>query len=228
MKLFYFIVSVLIFGLFACSNSPSRTMAEDQPVTTAQNIQAQEEQGTVKKFLMNSRGELDGLLLEGGIQVNFQPVIATRIKKVIAVNDVVLVKGYYENDRVFRAEDIKNVRTSRRVSEQLSVPPAPLQEDFPNYLPPEGTHSKISKTPMPSHHGLKKISAQGTVETRLYGKFGELNGVILSDGTIIHFKPDILNTMDLNAEIGDHLKASGYGIQNDFGRSIDAIEVIRQ
>lgn len=83
-------------------------------------------------------------------------------------------------------------------------------------------------TPAPNHRGLDQISAEGTVQTRLYGKFGELTGVVLSDGTIVHFRPEIMNTMDLNVEIGDTLKTSGYGTQNNYGRAIDATEVIRQ
>lgn len=203
-------------------------MAEEKPLTSTKYNDAQEEQGAIQRFLMSSRGEVTGLILEGGTQVSLTPAIVTRLKKVVAVGDVVLVKGFYENDRVFKAEDITNVRTNRRVSAQLSPPPGPAQDDLPNSLPPEGTHSKISKTPGPKFRGLDKISAEGTVQTRLYGKFGELNGVVLSDGTIVNFRPEVINTMELNAEIGDKLKASGYGTQNNYGRAIDATEVIRE
>lgn len=211
-----------------CSSSETTPMMKDRSLATSKYNDAQEEQGTVQRFLINARGELEGMILEGGTQVSFTPVMAARVKKLIAVNDVVLVKGFYENDRVFTAEDITNMKTARRISAQLSPPPVPLQDDLPNYLAPEGTRSRITKTPVSKHQGLNKFSAEGTIQTRLYGKFGELTGVVLSDGTIVHFKPEIINTIDLNADIGDKLKASGYGTQNNFGRSIDATEVIRE
>lgn len=222
---FAILTSALLFG---CSSSEVKPMTEDQNLTSTKYNDAQEEQGAVQRFLINARGEVTGLILEGGTQVSVTPVMAARIKKIVSVNDVVLVKGFYENDRVFKAEDITNVHTARRVSEQLSAPPGPAQDDLPNYLPPEGTHSRISKTPGPKFRGLDKLSAEGTVQTRLYGKFGELNGVVLSDGTIVNFRPEVINTMDLNAEIGDKLKASGYGTQNNYGRAIDATEIIRE
>lgn len=227
-KLFVGLLTASLVGFSGCSGADVKPMAEDRPLTSTKYNDAQEEQGVVQKFLINARGELGGMILEGGTQVSFSPIMAARMKKLIAVNDVVLIKGYFENDRVFKAEDIKNVNTSRRVSEQLSPPPGPVQDDLPNYLPPEGTHSRITKTPGPNYRKLKRISAEGTVQSRLYGKFGELNGVILSDGTIVHFKPEVINTMDLNADIGDKLKASGYGTQNNYGRALDATEVIRE
>lgn len=211
-----------------CSSSEVRSLPEEKTLALTRYNDAQEEQGSVQRFLINARGEVTGLILEGATQVSLTPVMAQRIKKIISVNDVVLVKGFYENDRVFKAEEITNVNTTRRVSEQLSPPPGPIQDDLPNYLPPEGTSSSITKTSGPKFRGLNKISAEGTVQTRLYGKFGELTGVVLSDGTIVNFKPDIINTIELNAEIGDKLKASGYGTQNSYGRAIDATEVIRE
>jgi len=227
-KIFIGLAMITAAALSGCSSNETKSMAEDRPLVATRYNDSQEEQGTVQRFLINARGGLDGMILDGGIQVSFTPVMAARVKKLIAVNDIVLVKGFYENDRVFSAEEITNVNTNRRVSEQLSPPPGPVQDDLPNYLPPEGTRSRITKTPGPKHRGLNKFSAEGTVQTRLYGKFGELTGVVLSDGTIVHFKPEIINTMDLNADIGDKLKASGYGTQNNFGRSIDATEVIRE
>jgi len=215
-------------ALFGCSSSETKPSMEEKRVTSTKYNEAQEEQGSVQRFLINARGEVTGMILEGGTQVSITPVMAARIKKLVSVNDVVLVKGFYENDRVFKAEDITNVRTARRVSEQLSPPPGPVQDDLPNYLPPEGTHSNITKTPGPKFRGLDKISAEGTVQTRLYGKFGELNGVVLSDGTIVNFRPEVINTMELNAEIGDKLKAQGYGTQTNYGRAIDSTEVIRE
>ena len=223
------IVPLIFLSLTSCTSAETRNESyADRAVASTRYNDAQEEQGAVQKFLLTSRGDVEGLLLEGGIQVSVAPQLSAQVKKVIALNDVVKVNGYYENDRVFKAERITNLANSKSVTEQLSPPPGPTQDDLSNWLPPEGTRSRISRTAGPSHKGLKQLTAEGRVENRLYGKLGELNGVILSDGTIVHFRPDIINTIDLNAEIGDELKASGYGTQNSSGRVLDASEVIRK
>ena len=223
------IVPLIVLSLTSCMSAETRNESyADRAAASSRYNDAQEEQGAVQKFLLTSRGDIEGLLLEGGIQVSVTPQLSAQVKKAIALNDVVKVSGYYENDRVFKAERITNLANSKSVAEQLSPPPGPAQDDLSNFRPPEGTRSRILRTAGPSHKGLKKLTAEGRVENRLYGKLGELNGVILSDGTIVHFRPDIINTIDLNAEIGDELKASGYGTQNSSGRVLDASEVIRK
>jgi hypothetical protein len=222
------LLAAALSGLAACSSHEARQPVSDAPVASTKFNDAQEEQGTIERFLLTSRGDIDGMILTGGIQVSTPPHLSAQVRKTMAVNDTVLVKGFYQNDRVFKAEKITNVRTSKSVAEMLSPPPKPEQEELSNYLPPEGTRSAITKTPGPNHKGLKSLSAEGTVQNRIYGQMGELNGVVLSDGSIVHFKPDVINTMDINAQVGDRMKASGYGTENSLGRSIDATEVIRE
>ncbi len=220
------IAPLVLISLTSCTSSETRMAPiQDQALHSTRYNDAQEEQGAVQKFLLSSRGDIDGLILIGGIQVSFPSEMSAQVRRVVSLNSVVNVKGYYENDRVFKAERITNLDTSKSVTEMVSPPPGPVQDELSNMLPPEGTRSRITRTAGPSHKGLKKLSAQGRVENRLYGNLGELTGVILSDGTIVKFRPDVINTLDLNTQIGDELKASGYGVQNANGRVIDATEV---
>lgn len=71
----------------SCRSSNTKIMNEDRTIASTKYNDAQEEQGIVQRFLMNSRGELDGMILAGGTQVHFEPVIAARVKKLVSVND---------------------------------------------------------------------------------------------------------------------------------------------
>jgi hypothetical protein len=53
----------------------------------------QETRGTVSQFLLNSHGELDGLILSNGRQVHFPPHLSRQIAKHISVGDKVRVRG---------------------------------------------------------------------------------------------------------------------------------------
>src|SRR6266852_9938369 len=50
-------------------------------------------QGTVRQYLMNPEGEVDGLLLNDGTQVHFPPHMAIELVSAIKLNDPVNVQG---------------------------------------------------------------------------------------------------------------------------------------
>ena len=77
--------------------------------------------GTVRQYLMNPDGEVDGLLLVDGSQVNFPPHMSTDLTSAIKPKDTVSVQGQHENAYVFRAFAIANTGTGKSVSE--SFPP---------------------------------------------------------------------------------------------------------
>ena len=55
-----------------------------------------------------------------------------------------------------------------------------------------------------------------------FGGKGEVNGVILSDGTIIRFKREALYQFGGLFQIGQRIAATGYGSENQFGRALEA------
>jgi hypothetical protein len=61
--------------------------------------------------------------------------------------------------------------------------------------------------------GLKGMSAQGEVRHLRVGGKGDINGVILADGTIIRFKREALYRFGA---------ATGYGSETQFGRALEA------
>ena len=81
---------------------------------------------------------------------------------------------------------------------------------------------------MPPH--LKRLSmndmqASGAIHTLLYAPQGEVRGFILADGTQIHVRPDVGDGLARTLRVGDTVQAEGYGIENQYGRSLKATAI---
>ena len=154
-----------------------------------------ETKGTVERLLMNSQGDVDGFLLNDGTQVSVPPPMAAQLTSVIAPKDKVDVKGFRTNSRVFEAQSVFNRTTEK------SVALTPLNES------------------------RQQLSAQGKIRTQLYGARGEVNGVILADGTIVRFGPGFLEKSDVKLDVGQSLRASGLGTKNNIGMALEASQM---
>ena len=72
------------------------------------------------------------------------------------------------------------------------------------------------------------MSTAGTVASELNGRKGEVNGVILSDDTIVHFGPRLIEDSKVKLTKGSKIKVTGFGTKNEYGQSIEATEVANQ
>ncbi len=120
-----------------------------------------------------------------------------------------------ENAKVVRADTITNLKTNTSVKD---VPPE-RGDDVPPPPPP--------KPPMAGgpHRSLKEMTVTGSVTEELYGRRGEVNGVVLGDQTIVHFGPRLLDETKVKFAKGSKIKVTGFGSTNEFGQSIEATDV---
>lgn len=164
-------------------------------------------EGTVRQYLMNPHGEVDGLLLNDGTQINFPPHMEEELVGVVQPDDRVSIQGDRERDSVVKADRITNSRTGRSVAEH-----APFQED--RRIP---LHLK-----RPSMHAMQ---ASGSIAALLYAPRGEVHGFILADGTQIHVRPDVGDSMARALSVGETVQAEGYGSDNQYGRSVETTAI---
>ena len=173
----------------------------------AQSENTLELKGTVQRFLMNPQGNVDGFMLDDGTQVKFPPHMSSQLTAVISPKDSVDVKGFRENAKVFKAETVTNTKTSKFVVE------APPIVGLDNKKPRKGPKHGPRK-----FEGLQQLSAFGKIQAQLFGRHGEVNGIILSDGTIVHFDPRMLDDesdmSNVKTDVGQSLQASGLGTKN--------------
>jgi len=156
------------------------------------------------RFLINPDGVVDGFLLINGMQVKFPPHMASQLTSIIAPTDKVSLIGFQENKMLFEAETVVNQKTFRTLAVIDPIPPDPPPID---------------------HKGLHKLSSHGTVQIQLLGRRGEINGVVLKNGSIVMFGPHLPAELKVQTGIGQHIEASGYGTENSYGQSIDATEM---
>jgi hypothetical protein len=161
-------------------------------------------QGTAVRVLINPFGEVDGLLLDTGTIVTFPAHMGDELASIVKPGSAVAVKGYPEAPSQIKGYVITNTATNQSVVTQ----PKP--------------RSGVRMPKFFRRMGLKGINAQGEVRhVRLGGK-GEVNGVILEDGTIVRFKREALYQFSGLFQIGQRIAVTGYGSENQFGRALEA------
>ena len=162
-------------------------------------------QGKVSRLLVNPFGEVDGLLLDTGTLITFPKHMGEQLAAVVKPGDMVEVKGYPEAENQIKAYVITNADSDQ----PLMVQPKP----------PKGIME------MPKHLrsiGLQAMKAQGEIQHLYHGKHGEINGLILADGTIVRFSREASFQFAPMFKIGQSISASGYGTKNQYGQAFEA------
>ena len=69
---------------------------------------------------------------------------------------------------------------------------------------------------------MYKRQVEGTAQHWLVGHRGEINGVIVSNGTIVKFPPTVGNQLVNTANVGDKIQAQGFGTRDRYGQILQA------
>lgn len=155
--------------------------------------------GEVARYLTTPYGDPNGLRLADGTLVLFAPHLGVRLAAAIAPGDRVRVIGQSSADGAMRAVSLVNLSTGATL------------DDAPAGPPPAGTKPRAS---------LQRLELAGTIDLVLRGPRGEANGVILSDGGVIYFRPDLVRAAPAR---GQPFAAIGIGTRGAAGVTIEAI-----
>jgi hypothetical protein len=156
-------------------------------------------QGKVAQYSLTPRGEVGGLILDDGTEVHLPPHLGAQLVFAIKLGDQVTVRGL----KARAVPMIDAVSVTNDASRQSIVDNGP---------------------PGPRGSG-QILQASGHVKAQLHGRRGELNGVLLEDGTIIHLPPDEADRLAAQLVIGQPLYASGDGIASPLGKVIAAQQI---
>jgi hypothetical protein len=176
------------------------------PRSPAISFQATIEQGSVAQYLMNPDGFVDGLLLSNNTIIRFPPHLGQVLTQTVSPQDLVRVEGSFESPGILHASSIIDLQSQRSV---VDTPPSS------RYPPPPG----------PGGVARQPLSANGTIRVLTHGKRGEVNGVVLSDGTVIHFPAPAGIQFSALLREGNPLAATGTGTSNQYGRSLEATAI---
>ncbi len=185
-----------------------RAMAVD-PAHDGQTQTVAAAEGTVERFILDPRGEVEGLLLSDGTYMYITSRAAEQVVRLFKPGDNVQVYGRLRRDeRQVQPDVLKNLTSS----ETFTVP---LRLD----LPMQKQEFQLSVTEM---------SATGTIRLFFYHPLQRvIQGMLLSDNTQIRLPPDASQELRTSLHIGEAVTVKGNGTSNQFGRAIEAVAIGR-
>jgi hypothetical protein len=169
--------------------------------------------GTVTRFTLTPRGDLDGLILGDGTQVHVPPHLSAELAAAVKPGDAVSVSGSRSpTGALFIAASVTDNASNQTVVDR--GPPAPGLMPPP---PPPGV-------PVP---GAQNTMVQGRVQRLLRGPAGDVDGALLDDGTVLRMPPHVAYQFATLLAPGQIVAAQGWGLNTAYGRVIDVQSVGR-
>ncbi len=160
--------------------------------------------GKVTQYDLTPRGDVDGLILADGTEVHFPPHLGLQVVAAVRPGDAVTIHGLKARALpLVQAMSITADASGKTVVD--SGPPL----GGPGHPPPPGA-------------GGTALQAQGPVRMQLHGPRGELNGVLLEDGTAVHLPPPEATRLLADLKPGQVVVVRGEGVDDGLGRSIAA------
>jgi hypothetical protein len=159
-------------------------------------------QGKVAQYSLTPRGDVDGLILEDGTEIHLPPRLGAQLVFAVKPGDRITVHGLKARAiAMVEAISVTNDATGATVSDGgPGGPPGPRDS---------GTD----------------LSAQGHIKTQLHGPRGELNGVLLEDGTIVRLPPEEADRLATELAPGQPLYVEGDGVAGLLGKVIAAQQI---
>ena len=161
--------------------------------------------GRLRQWLPNSNGEVDGLLLVDGTQVAFPPHLSAMLLQMMKPGDAVQITGW----RTPGAPVVRAVSLSANGHSLVDQPP-----------------KAGAAPPAPREPGaLTAMSSSGRVSRLLYTGHGDVNGVLLDNGSIVRFPPHVGAEITATLQPDSPVHAKGWGSRGPLGSVLEATAI---
>jgi hypothetical protein len=188
---------LLMSGLLAGTSG----LAFAQGAATFDPAQLPAIKGKIAQYSLTPRGDVDGLILQDGTEVHLPPHLSAQLAYAVKPGDSVTVHGLKAiTIPMVQAMSVTNDATGQTVTD--TGPPGPGRRG-------PGTADQM-------------LTAQGRIKMQLHGPQGDLNGVLLDDGTIIHLPPPEALRLAAGLTPGQVIYAVGDGFVGPLGKVIAA------
>ena len=172
--------------------------------------------GKVAQYSLTPRGDVDGLILDDGTEVHLPPHLGTQLVFAVKPGDQVTVHGLKARDvAMVQAMQVTNDATHQNVTD--AGPPGP--RGMGGIGGPGVPHGREHG---PGFAAGQPIEDQGAVKAQLHGPRGDLNGVLLADGTIVRLPPREAQNLGAALAVGQPVFVRGNGVANGLGKVIAA------
>lgn len=163
--------------------------------------------GKVAQYDLTPRGDVDGLILDDGTEVHFRPDLGLQVVAIVRPGEAVTIHGLKARVlNLVQAMSVTGDASGKTVSDEgLSMggrrPPPP---------------------PRPEPGDDRQMQVQGVIKMQLHGPRGDMNGVLLGDGTMVHLPPLEADRLAAQLTTGKTITVQGNGLQNALGHVIAA------
>ncbi len=164
--------------------------------------------GRVQQFTLTPRGEIDGVILSDGTEVKTAPALSTSMAYSIRPGDTITIHGL----RAAAIPLLQAVSITDRTSGKTIV-------DTDSGPRPGG------RPPAPGASEPQQAAAQGTIRMSVHGPRGEINGVLLTDGTVLRLPPDAALNLTSLLQPGRTVVAQGDEVSNAIGKVLEVREI---
>lgn len=159
--------------------------------------------GTIQSFTTAPKGEVDGCVLNDGSAIHWPSNLGQNVTGIAAIGDRVRVVGWRDlispRSTKIEAQQITNLQTN--VSVNLTATP-PLPAPPPGPVP---ARPRVSGDPLqPNPQAVRGVVKQMTVASN-----GDVNGCVLTDGTVIRWPQQLADRFTRILQKGNHIQATG-------------------
>jgi hypothetical protein len=202
------LISVVCSALLA--GGATQALRAQAPVTQPPAVSASifdpaqlpEFSGRVQQFTLTPRGEIDGLILSDGTEVKTPPRLSTALAFTVRPGDSVVIHGLRAAALpLIQAVSVTNRASGRTVADAEANP-----------LPRRGPPGLRSGGPG------SVAEVNGQIRMALHGPAGDVNGVLLSDGTVLRLPPDASESLGGVLAAGRTVVAEGEEFSSPIGR----------
>jgi hypothetical protein len=173
--------------------------------------------GELDRLTLTAKGDIDGFILKDGTEVKTAPDLSTQIAFAIKPGDRVTVHGLKAAALpLVSAVSITDEATHRTVTDSGLSAATPMTPPPRLARPPRG-----APPPLPAAAG----ETSGRVRMALHGPQGEVNGVLLENGTILRFPPDQGAQLATLIQPRQSVVAEGTAITNALGTVVDVQQI---
>jgi hypothetical protein len=157
--------------------------------------QLPEVKGKVGQYLLTPRGDVDGLILADGTEVYVAPRLSSQLVYTVKPGDAVTIHG------------LKAKATALVLAGSVTN---------------DATGGTVMGGPSGPHAGLPQVEATGQVKAQLHSPRGDVDGVLLNDGTIVRLPPPEVQKFAAQLAPGQTLYVHGSGYEGVLGKIVAA------
>ncbi len=170
-----------------------------QPAPTYDPAQLPAIKGKVAQYTLTPRGDVDGLILDDGTEVHVPPAMSTELVFAVRPGDAVTIHGLKA-----RAEPMIAAASVTNDASGVTV------------MASSGRRMGWRAPPIDDTSKIKAV---------LHEARGDMNGVLLDDGTVVRLPPREAERLGATLAVGQTLYVKGVGVTSPLGRVIVARQV---